>query len=65
MKDGCNNRFEIADYLNISEEFLEDLIEDYKRLYGLGVLIGNYYLQLEPTLGLIRDLGGLFDYKNK
>lgn len=65
MKKGCNTRFEIADYLNISEEFFEELIEDYKRQYGLGILVGNYYLQLEPTLGLIRDLGGLFNYKSK
>lgn len=65
VKKGCNNRYEIADYLNISEEFFEELIEDYKKRYGIGVLVGNYYLQLEPNLGIIKDLGGLFNYKNK
>lgn len=65
VKKGCNNRYEIADYLNISEEFFEELIEDYKKRYGVGVLVGNYYLQLEPNLGIIKDLGGLFNYKNK
>lgn len=63
VKKGCNNRYEIADYLNISEEFFEKLIEDYKKRYGMGVLVGNYYLQLEPNLGIIKDFGGLFDYK--
>ena len=29
----------------------------------MGVLVGNYYLQLEPNLGIIKDFGGLFDYK--
>lgn len=65
IKKGCNNRYEIADYLNISEDFFEELIEDYKKRYGIGVLVGNYYLQLEPNLGIIKDLGGLFNYKNK
>lgn len=65
VKKGCNNRYEIADYLNISEEFFEELIKEYKKLYGMGVLVGNYYLQLEPNLGIIKDLGGLFNYKNK
>lgn len=65
VKKGCNNRYEIANYLNISEEFFEELIEDYKKRYGIGVLVGNYYLQLQPNLGIIKDLGGLFNYKNK
>ena len=63
MKKGCNNRYELADHLNISEECFKELIEDYKRQYGMGVFVGNYYLQLEPCLGLIRDFGGLFNYK--
>ena len=63
VKKGCNNRYEIADYLNISEEFFEKLIQDYKKPYGMGVLVRKYYLQLEPNLGIIKDFGGLFDYK--
>lgn len=63
MKQGCNNRYELAEFLNISEEFLEELIEDYKKQYGIGVLVGNYYLQFQPCLGLIRDFGGLFNYR--
>lgn len=65
MKKGCTTRYEVADCLNISEEFFEELIEDYKRQYGMGVFVGNYYLQLEPSLGLIRDFGGLFNYKDR
>ncbi|MGG7176232.1 ImmA/IrrE family metallo-endopeptidase [Clostridium paraputrificum] len=63
MKKGCNNRYEIAEYLNISEAFFNELIDDYRKQYGLGIYVENYYLQLEPNLGLIKDLGGLFDYK--
>lgn len=63
MKQGCSNKYELSDFLNISEEFFEELIEDFKKQYGMGVFVGNYYLQLEPCLGLIRDFGGLFKYK--
>lgn len=63
MKQGCINKYELSDFLNISEEFFEELIEDFKKQYGMGVFVGNYYLQLEPCLGLIRDFGGLFKYK--
>lgn len=64
MRIGCVNRFEITEYLHISEEFFEELIEDYKKQYGIGIFVGNYYLQLEPCLVLIKDFGGLFEYKN-
>lgn len=63
MKQGFNNRYELADFLNISEEFFDELIEDFKKQYGMGIFVGNYYLQFEPCLGLIRDFGGLFNYK--
>ena len=63
MKKGCNNKYEIAEYLNISESCFEEIIEDLKKQYGIGVWVGNYYLKLEPYLGLIKDFGGLFNYK--
>ena len=63
MKNGCNNKYEIAEYLNISESCFDEIIEDFKKQYGMGILVGNYYLQFEPYLGLIKDFGGLFNYK--
>ena len=63
MKNGCNNKYEIAEYLNISESCFDEIIEDFKKQYGIGVWVGNYYLQFEPYLGLIKDFGGLFNYK--
>ena len=63
MKNGCSNKYEIAEYLNISESCFEEIIEDFKKQYGMGILVGNYYLQFEPYLSLIKDFGGLFNYK--
>lgn len=57
MRRGSNNMYEIADYLEINCEDLLKIIADYKKRYGLGVRVGNYYLRLEPSFGIIQDFG--------
>lgn len=54
FKTGTKNRYEMAEILNITEEILEEIILDFKKIYGMGVQMGNYYLQLEPTLGFYK-----------
>ena len=34
-KHGCQNQFEIAEHLNVTEEFLMDCLNYYKEKYGL------------------------------
>ena len=51
-KHGCQNQFEIADYLNITEEFLVDCLNYYKEKYGLYVRQDNYLIYFEP-LGIM------------
>ena len=51
-KRGCLNRYEIAEYLNITESFLIGAIEDYKAQYGLFARIDNYIIYFEP-LGVL------------
>lgn len=62
MKYGAQNIYELADYLDITVETLNSILNDLRKQYGVGVRLGNYYLQLEPTLGLIKDFGELFKY---
>ena len=62
MRSGCENKFEICEHLNISESYFGEVIEDFKKQYGIGIRIENYYLQFEPNLGLTKDFGGLFKY---
>lgn len=50
----CQNVFEIADYLNITEEFLMEALEFYKRKYGVSVVIDNYIIQFIPSLFIRR-----------
>jgi len=51
------NRYELADFLNVTEDFLEDALDWYKSKYGLFVTIDNFTICFEP-LGVIE----LFDW---
>ncbi len=44
----CSCRFELAEYLNVTEEFLLEAIEYYKRKLGLFYRIDNYTIIFEP-----------------
>jgi len=46
-KYGCRNKYEIAEYLNVSEQFLEDAIKYYHEKYGLFCKIDNYIVYFE------------------
>lgn len=47
---GCQNRFEIADYLNVSEKYLQECIDAYSEKYGNGICIKNYSITFVPYL---------------
>ena len=44
----CRNRYEMAEYLDVTEEYLEEAIDCYKAKYGLYVSIDNYLIYIEP-----------------
>lgn len=54
-KCGCQNQFEIAEHLNVTEEFLADCLTYYKEKYGLYVKQDNYLIYFEP-LGILNLL---------
>lgn len=51
-KYGCANRYEIAEYLNVTESFLIDAIEHYKSQHGLYTKVDKYLIYFEP-LGVL------------
>lgn len=51
-KYGCKNRYEIAEYLDITETFLSDALEHYKSQYGLYTKVDKYLVYFEP-LGVL------------
>lgn len=53
---GCTSPYMIADYLCVTEAFLQDAIEYYSRKYGLYTKIGSYVIYFEPSLCVMRML---------
>lgn len=51
-KCGCTNRYEIADHLNVTEEFLIDCLAYYREKYGLYTKHKNYVIYFDP-LGIL------------
>lgn len=49
-ENGCRSRYEIAEFLEVTEEFLEDAINCYREKYGVYTIIDNYVLYFIPQL---------------
>lgn len=49
---GCHGRTELADFLDVTEEFLQEAIDCYSSKYGVYVMIDNYIISFEPALGV-------------
>ena len=45
---GCGNLYEMAEYLDATEEYLKEVIDCYKSKYGLCTSIDNYIIYFEP-----------------
>lgn len=48
FEHGCQTRDETAEYLEVTEEFLQDCIACYRDKYGVGVALDNYYIMFIP-----------------
>lgn len=48
-KHGCKNRFEVAEYLGVTEDFLQEAINAYSEIYGTGYhQHGEYLICFDP-----------------
>lgn len=55
-REGIRNRYELAEFLNVTEGFLEESLKRYREIYGLFAQVDGYTICFEP-LGVIE----LFD----
>ncbi len=53
FKAGVETRYEMAEYLNITEDFLDASIKHYKEKYGAFYLIDKYLINFEPYLKIM------------
>ena len=49
---GCQSRHEIADFLEVTEEFLQEAIDCYRDKYGICTTIDNYVIYFIPNLAV-------------
>ncbi len=54
FKAGCQSLYEMAEYLDVTEEFLKDALETYRRKHGICKEIDNYIVFFEPHLSIMR-----------
>ena len=54
FEHGCQNRFEIAEYLEVTEEFLKECIECYRNKYGICKRVDNYVVYFIPQLSVMK-----------
>ena len=47
---GCKDKYEIAEYLDVTEEFLENCIACYRDKYGILTIVDNYIIYFIPHL---------------
>ncbi len=54
FENRCRDLSEMAEYLNVTEEFLSDALACYKGKYGVSVKIDNYIIYFEPSLYIMK-----------
>ncbi|MCG2197218.1 ImmA/IrrE family metallo-endopeptidase [Staphylococcus epidermidis] len=45
---GVSSLYELADYVQLSEKYIIEILEHYKNKYGIGTNYGNYAITFEP-----------------
>ena len=53
-KNGCRNSYEVAEYLEVTEEFLNDALNTYKDKYGVYTIVDNYAICFIPALLVLK-----------
>ena len=53
---GCKDKYEIAEYLDVTEEYLEDCIDCYRDKYGECKAIDNYTIYFIPNLMIFKKI---------
>lgn len=55
-KKGCRNTHEMAEYLDVTEDYLLEALKCYRLKYGICAPVDNYIVYFEPTLGVLERI---------
>lgn len=53
---GCKDKYEIAEYLDVTEEYLEECIDCYRDKYGEYKIVDNYTIYFIPNLMIFKKI---------
>lgn len=45
---GCQNRFEVAEYLGVTEDFLQEALDNYQLILGKETDINGFHISFDP-----------------
>ncbi len=51
---GCKNVYEMAEHLEVTEKFVVDALDAYKRKYGLQTKYQDYIVRFDPSLVVMK-----------
>lgn len=55
IKNGANDRYEVAEYLTITDNFFDEAIEYHRHKYGMLCECDGIILYFEPNFGVLRN----------
>lgn len=56
FRAGCHNRHEIAEKLDVTEEYLQECIDCYRDKYGVCTEVDNYIIYFIPNLAVMEKV---------
>lgn len=65
FKAGCRNLYEMAEYLDVTEEYLKEAIECYRSKYGSYMKFDNYIIYFVPCLVVSKINGGVLQIEEE
>lgn len=54
FEHGCRSTSDIAEYLDVTEEYLKEAVDCYRSKYGVYATVDNYAVYFTPALGVLK-----------
>ena len=54
FEHGCRSASDVAEYLDVTEEYLQEAINCYRSKYGVCTTVDNYAIYFIPALGVMK-----------
>lgn len=54
FEHGCRSASDIAEYLDVTEEYLKEAVDCYQSKYGVYATVDNYAVYFTPALGVMK-----------